>query len=779
MKDTHSYQFLSPNGKGNDNQMQSFSSICQTFKEGEENLSLSWFLTVVSRRMLLILAVAISVTAGVGFGIVKQEPRYVGKFQLLVEPIIPFNNSSQLVKQGSDLPNGDYQTKIELLRSYKVLKPIIKEIYPKYPEITYKNLIDSGKITIGQHKDTKIIEVSYEDSEPEKIQFILNHLAQGYLKYSLGEQKSKLNQKIKFVREELSQLQERVDSLQIQLQKFREQYNFLDPQQQAHRLSNQLIAIERKYFDTQVQINEVSSLYSRLETQSGGLGATEAIAASYLSESSRYQNLLKQLQNVEIKLALESARFMEKNPTIVRLKEQKQNLLLLLRQEAELVLGNNFSVNLANSRSLTSPSSLRLHLNQQLIQAANQIPVLETRKLALEQAANYLNKQLRQMPILARQYNEIQRELNLATEKLKGFLETQQNLQMEAVEQTAPWQLLSEPEQAPRSIYPNSARNWGLGVFAGLILGLGAALVAERINRVFHSREELEDRIKLPIVGIIPFQESLKSLDQLLERQSRNHFLPEGGKFCQKNTNALELGFPNFGTSKVNTSVEAASYGSPPDQWYNSYRFLEAFSSCYTNIQLLDSDSLLDSLVITSAAQGEGKSTVALHLAQTAAVMGKRVLLVEADLRRPQIHHWLNLPNQKGLSDVISTHLELELAMQKLPQWENLYVLTSGDLPPNPTRILASGQMQKLMAQLKEKDFFDLVIYDTPPVLGFADAKILGKSSNGVILVVKMGKTDRSLVRQGINELRMSLVPVLGVVANSVHRNRNQSYYYD
>jgi capsular exopolysaccharide synthesis family protein len=182
--------------------------------------------------------------------------------------------------------------------------------------------------------------------------------------------------------------------------------------------------------------------------------------------------------------------------------------------------------------------------------------------------------------------------------------------------------------------------------------------------------------------------------------------------------------------------------------------------------------------VVSSAEPGDGKSTVSTNLAQAAAAMGQRVLLIDADLRRPQVHHRLGIENGQGLSNILATGLALEEAIQQVPQWENLSVITAGDIPPDPTRLLASKRMQLLIEELRHKGWFDLIIYDTPPVLGFADGRILAAATAGIILVARISKTDRSALKNCVDELKLAQVPLLGMVANGVTRSGSGSYYY-
>lgn len=121
----------------------------------------------------------------------------------------------------------------------------------------------------------------------------------------------------------------------------------------------------------------------------------------------------------------------------------------------------------------------------------------------------------------------------------------------------------------------------------------------------------------------------------------------------------------------------------------------------------------------------------------------------------------------------------MEEAIIKVPQWENLSVITAGDIPPDPTRLLSSQKMFALMERLKSSRQYDLIIYDTPPILGFADGRVLSNRTDGVVLVVRIGKTDRSLLKQNIENIQMSNVPVLGVIANHVSQTTNSYHYYN
>lgn len=757
MEESPSNPVASVKGTNHELGVSSYTVGRKTATSEEINLRQVWF--ILKHRLWLIIAITVGSAFLVSLWTFQQRQLYQGKFQLLVgNPIDQQNSTKQAVLDNLGAKTVDYNTQIAVLKSKSILSPITEEIATQYPEINYENLAGNNRpvLSINQLKDTKILEVSYLDTDRTKIGYVLNALAKAYLRYSLDERKIQINQGIKFVEEQLPKLRDRVNVGQAQLQRFRQQHNLLDPEQKASELSGLESSLKSKYIDLQISSREILSLYSILQRQLG-LNPDNALASSYLSESPRYQNLLNQLQEVEIELARQSARYADDSPMIQTLKAKRDNLRPLLRQEAEAVLGGRFNATDSKS-SLSSPSSLRLSLNQQFIQTANQLQVQRVKLAAVEKELNAINKKVKQMPVLARQYMDLQRELNVATDSLNRFLEAQAKLQIDSAQQTIPWQLISSPSIDDTPIWPKPARNISLGIMAGLLLGVGAAFLLERLDPVFHSVEELKEATQLPLLGMIPWQKDL----QLMERLVGVNVSPMTSS-------------PPSSNHKPNKPPVRSVRSS-----YRSSGFLEAFRSLNTSIWLLGSDHPIRSLVISSATPSDGKTTIAINLAQAAAAMGQKVLLVDADLRRPRIHHIFGVGNAQGLSNVIATGLSADEAIQKVPQWDNMSILTAGDLPPDPIRLLTSRRMQELMDSWEQDSFYDLIIYDTPPLLNFADARILASGTTGLVFVVKLGKTDRSAFKHVVDDLKMAQTPLLGLVANSISRNDyGASYYYN
>jgi len=180
-------------------------------------------------------------------------------------------------------------------------------------------------------------------------------------------------------------------------------------------------------------------------------------------------------------------------------------------------------------------------------------------------------------------------------------------------------------------------------------------------------------------------------------------------------------------------------------------------------------------LMVTSAGPSEGKSTTSTNLAVVYAQSDKRVLLVDADLRKPTAHHTFSRSNRSGLTNILVNQVEWKETVQSTGI-ENLEVITSGPIPPNPSELLSSGNMKKLVENLKGA--YDVVIFDTPPSLAVTDAQVVAALCNGVILVVDSGKTKKDALAKAKANLDKANARILGVVLNNVTRDKGDAYYY-
>lgn len=201
----------------------------------------------------------------------------------------------------------------------------------------------------------------------------------------------------------------------------------------------------------------------------------------------------------------------------------------------------------------------------------------------------------------------------------------------------------------------------------------------------------------------------------------------------------------------------------------------EAFRVLRTNLQFMGLDKPLKSILVTSAAPSEGKSTVAANLAVSFAQAGGNVCLVDADLRKPRIHKVFGAENWRGLTTAVVNQNGLEADLQP-SMVEGLSLLTSGPIPPNPAEVLGSGRMQRLLSELEER--FDTVIIDSPPALAVTDAVVLAPRVGGVILVVRSGHVARQQVQRAKESLAAVKANLLGVTLDGVPVDGRDGHYY-
>ena len=269
-------------------------------------------------------------------------------------------------------------------------------------------------------------------------------------------------------------------------------------------------------------------------------------------------------------------------------------------------------------------------------------------------------------------------------------------------------------------IFPDVWTSMIVGGVVGFGFGIAFALFRTVSDRRIRSAEDVESRTGIPVVGTIPIAEGLDGERRLFEAVKRD------GK----------------GTG---------------------FAVSEALRSLRTNLQFMDVDNPPRIIVVTSPLPGDGKSTIACNLALTLAAGGKSVVLVDGDLRRSTVATTMGIPGGAGLTDVLSGRADLADVLQRTPRSPTLFVLTAGSVPPNPSEVLGSGRMHKLLADLA---VHATVIVDAPPLLPVTDGAVLTHQADGAIVVVSLGKTTYDLLEKSLDSLQKSSGRALGIVLN-------------
>lgn len=201
----------------------------------------------------------------------------------------------------------------------------------------------------------------------------------------------------------------------------------------------------------------------------------------------------------------------------------------------------------------------------------------------------------------------------------------------------------------------------------------------------------------------------------------------------------------------------------------------EAYKILRTNIEFSNVDEKLQTIMITSTKMSEGKSTTSANLAVTYAQSNKKVLLIDADLRKPTQHHIFKLSNRFGLTSLLSHQNDLDDVLLQTSV-DNLSVIPSGPIPPNPSEMLESKRMGALLEELKQR--FDIIIIDTPPVLAVTDSQIVAAQCEGVIMVIDSGRVKKDAALKAKASLELVNARIIGVVINNIKRNDAEDYYY-
>ncbi len=201
----------------------------------------------------------------------------------------------------------------------------------------------------------------------------------------------------------------------------------------------------------------------------------------------------------------------------------------------------------------------------------------------------------------------------------------------------------------------------------------------------------------------------------------------------------------------------------------------EQFRTIRTNIQFSAIDTEISTILVTSSSPGEGKSTTISNLAVTFANQDKKVLLIDADLRKPTTHYTFQLENYEGLTSALTKGLSVGKVAQET-KVKNLSVVTSGPIPPNPSELLSSSAMKRFIQECK--NHFDVVLFDMPPVLAVTDAQIIAKECDGVVLVIRSGVAEKENVKKSKELLDRVGTKILGAVLNGVPQDKNNYHYY-
>jgi non-specific protein-tyrosine kinase len=328
----------------------------------------------------------------------------------------------------------------------------------------------------------------------------------------------------------------------------------------------------------------------------------------------------------------------------------------------------------------------------------------------------------------SRSIQELQNQVNVLDSKISEWQNTYTRLLSTLQGGNINALTVLEEATIPRNPFsPNVSRNVLLASAVGLILALGGVFLIEYMDDTIKTPEDITRATNLPTLGAIA----------------------------------------RISGEEVTDKLVAVRHPLSP--------IVEAFRVLRTNLQYSALDKPLRTMMITSPSPGEGKSLTLANLGVVMAQSGQRVILVDTDLRRPMLHKIFGLSNRYGLSDTVLHSTSSITERMQTTETRNLFVLTSGPLPPNPAEVLGSDRFREIIEGLKQSA--DIVLMDSPPVLAVADATILGTQADGVILVARSGRTGRNEAERAVENLLRVRVHLLGAILNRARLGSRNSYY--
>jgi len=623
---------------------------------------------------------------------------------------------------------GPLETQAEIVKSIPVMTKALEELGLTNDDgdpIEPRSLL--GRVEVKTVPGTEILRVSSQSDDPEEATVIVNEVIQAYRELNIESNKEEAAAARQFIEEQLPTIEERVLEAEGALQRFKDQNGVVVLDQEASNAVTRLGQLDSEIDQVQATLSDITAQAAQLEGQLR-VSAPEAVVLSSLNESEGVQAALVELQTVQSELAELRSLYNDNHPQLRILIREQAQAEALLKDRIEDVAGQElqFPVSRINLGRLQL-GELRVGLMGELARLEQQRVGLVNRLNELVQTRNRYLRETEVLPTLEKQQRQLERQLQASQTTYETLLNQLQEIRVVENQTVGNVQVVSLAEVPENPMGPSRKLYLAAGGFVGVLLAIATAFLLDLLDSSVKTIKEVKELYGYTLLGVIP-----------LVKES-----PRQGE--------QDVPDPSLPRLLVNQPAHAGVR--------ESYQILQA------NLKFLQSDRELRTVLLTSAVPGEGKSEVAANLAAALAQVGRRVLLVDADMRCPRQHHALRVLNQQGLSHVITGQAELQACTQ--PALENLDVLTAGAVPPNPVALLDSRRMQSLLQSLTEQ--YDMIIVDAPPLAGYADASILGRMTDGILLVVRPGVVDYAQGRNAKDVLMQSQQQVLGMVVNGVN----------
>jgi polysaccharide biosynthesis transport protein len=721
-----------------------------SMEDTEEYIDLKQYWLILRRRWLPALIVMSSVTTLTALMTFLQKPVFESTGKVLLKKdsgISSAIQSSGLGTLGELAGIGDksnpISTEAEIIKSAPIVQSVIQAVRLKDDDDDSKVLKLEDflkKLTVSNTKETDIIQISYKSTSDKEAAAVVNKLIEVYRANNVERTRVQATTARKFIETQLPPAEQDVQRYESAIREFKERSKIVSLPDEAK------VAVEG-IGEIQKQLTEAQGLLASADNRTQSLrekvGLTEkqALQVNAFSQSPTIQKALAERGDTERALVVASKDLQDDHPNIIALKEKLSGLNDLLQTQVGQVVGNN-SAGTPSLQTLQA-SQTQQNLTESYVKTEVERLGLLNQVNSLRQTQDLYRQRMTVLPRLEQMQSGLQRKLGIAKATYEGLLKSLQQFRIsenQNVGNVLPIEAAVPPE---KPISPKKLLNLAIGSVMGLLLGIGTALLLEALDNSVKTVKEVQAIFDLTVLGTIP------QLD---------------------------------GERKVSATVLDRSQQPLPVRDEPRSAVSEAFRMLQANLKFLSSDNPPRIIVMTSSIPQEGKSTTSANLALVLAEMGHRVLLVDADLRRPSQHQLWELPNSVGLTNILVEPGKWSGVVRS--ENEHLDVITAGVIPPNPVRLIDSHRMALLIEEWRE--IYDFVLIDTPPLAVASDALLLAQMADGLLMVARPGvlnsasaESAKAALAKANGDGNEKRVNVLGLVLNGViPENEPDSYYY-
>jgi exopolysaccharide transport family protein len=719
----------------------------QTWHPPQES-ALREYLRVLIKRKFVVMGCLVAIFGAVLIASLKMTPIYEATGRIAINKpdnnLVTFKDSANASADYSD-PT-DLDTEVSILQSDLLALQVIKNLnLDKMPEFGGKpstgpeanlapdplatdsartgSLIAAfkGGLHVSLKPNTRIVEIRYTSTNPQLAALIVNTLASTYVEQNFKTKFESTMQASDWLQQQLSDLQIKVETSQEKLVKYQKEHEILGTDEKQNITTEKLAELNKELTAAESVRMEKESLYKLVQSGDPETVAStaEALESGGANGSAGLSPLLGALRSKEADLKIQiaelSTQFGPSYPRVAQLNGQLKEVDSQIQGELKKIVDR---------------------VRGEYLAARQQEDMLSAEFEKQKQEENKLNES-------AIEYSLLKRDVDVNRQLYEGLLEKLKEAGVTAGLKSNNVRLVDIARAPSAPTEPNIPRNLAFGFVLGLTSGIGLAFLLENIDNTVRTTEQAQIISGLPALGMIPL----------------------GSKNPAENGATRALG-----VASSREAVELVTHARPQSQMAESYRALR------TSLLLSNLGTPPKVVMVTSARPQEGKTTTSINTAVVLAQKGVRVLLIDADLRRPSIHKTLGLGPRTGLSNVLTGSTALEQAILRSAVLSNLFILPAGTPPPNPAELLASANMRDLLLDLRDK--YDHIVIDTPPTLSVTDAVVLSPRVDAIVLVIRSGQTTKQALRRSRDILMQVNARVTGVLLNAVDLTSPDYYYY-